>query len=94
MESFEVSLIGSLGTLRWTPQREDDEGVSLAGDLFWEGALDGPGVALLLRTVLQQGSIACEVEGVPHRLKPRGIWYDAGTGLVVCEVSAPPQPLV
>jgi hypothetical protein len=86
-------MAGSVGRLRLVPSGEAGGGSALAGGLVWEGALDGPGLALLLRSVLQQGSIACEVGGIPHRLKPNAVWYDAGSGTVLCEVAAPPLPL-
>jgi hypothetical protein len=52
----------------------------------WEGAVDGPGLARILRTVLSGGALPCDVDGTPFRLEVGSCWYDAAHGTLLVEV--------
>jgi hypothetical protein len=60
---------------------------------LWEGSLDGPGVAALIRSLMQTGSFPCDWRGAPHRAVASCAWYDAGRGAVVLELRGPPERL-
>ncbi len=59
----------------------------------WEGSVDGPGIASLVRSVLVHGVVPCELDGRPHRARALGCWYDAGHGTVIVELAGRPHPL-
>ncbi len=54
--------------------------------LVWEGAVDGPGLARILRTALTTGALPCDVDGTPFRLDAGSCWYDAARGMLLIEV--------
>jgi hypothetical protein len=60
---------------------------------LWEGAVDGPGLAALLRSMMVHGRVPCDVDGLPHRAQAVGCWYDAGRGTVVVELAGGPEPV-
>jgi len=68
-------------------------GVDLEPRWIWEGALDGPGLATLMRTALVHGMVPCELDGRPHRARATGCWYDAGHGTVIVELAGMPEPI-
>jgi hypothetical protein len=92
-----VRLQGLPGMLRRVVSRE---GVGDAGGgdaptprWLWEGAVDGPGLAALLRSMMVHGRVPCDVDGRPHRAQAVGCWYDAGRGTVVVELAGGPEPV-
>jgi len=60
---------------------------------LWEGAVDGPGLAAILRAAMLHGMVPCDVGGRPHRARAVGCWYDAAGGTAVVELAGPPEPL-
>jgi hypothetical protein len=60
---------------------------------LWEGAVDGPGLASILRAAMLHGMVPCDVAGRPHRVRAVGCWYDAAGGTAVVELTGPPEPL-
>lgn len=88
--SASVRLLGHPGRVRERvphPPLADDAG------WVWEGAVDGPGLARVLRHALEQGALPCDVDGVPHRVHAGSCWYDAATGVLVVELREPPRPV-
>lgn len=73
------------------PTQGDAEGVSLRW--LWEGTVDGPGLAALLRAVMVHGAVPCDVDGTPHRARAIACWYDAGHGTAVVELEGRPEPM-
>ena len=60
---------------------------------LWEGAVDGPGLAALLRSMMVHGRVPCDVDGRPHRARALACWYDAGRGTLVVELADGPEPV-
>ncbi len=60
---------------------------------LWEGAVDGPGIAAILRAAMVHGIVPCDVGGLPHRARAVACWYDAAAGTAVVELFARPEPL-
>ena len=91
-----VRLQGLPGMLRRVVGREgggDVDGDAPAPRWLWEGAVDGPGLAALLRSMMVHGRVPCDVDGRPHRAQAVGCWYDAGRGTLVVELAAGPEPV-
>jgi hypothetical protein len=59
----------------------------------WEGAVDGPGLVAILRSVMVHGVVPTDVDGRPHRARALGCWYDAAHGTALVELAGPPEPL-
>jgi hypothetical protein len=88
-EASTLAIAGQTGTLRWVP-RGEGEG---SPQWLWEGHLDGPGLAALIRHLMRTGSFPCDLRGVPYRGSASSCWYDAGGGAVVLELAGPPERL-
>lgn len=104
MVSANVRLLGRPGALRHVLVPDPDAplggtGAAPARDAaigprwWWEGVVDGPGLAAVIRAASTGGSVPCEFEGRPHRMGVIACWYDAGRGLAVIELTGPPEPL-
>jgi hypothetical protein len=89
VEATDLTIAGHAGQLRRVFTLESRG----KGHWLWEGVLDGPRVAALIRSTLQTGSFPCEVHGSPHRAIVSCAWYDAGRGAVVLELGGPPERL-
>ena len=88
------------GQLRQLPPEHVDEAVSASASpderparWVWEGAMDGPGLAALLRSAMVLGVVPCEVAAQPYRARVVHVWYDAGQGTVVAELAGRPEPV-
>lgn len=104
MASATVRLLGRPGTLRHVLAHDPGEAPSLrdgdaagpgaiAARWWWEGVVDGPGLAAVLRAAAHGGGVPCEVDGRPHRMSVLACWYDAGRGYAVVELRGGPEPL-
>jgi len=60
---------------------------------LWEGAVDGPGLAAMLRAAMVHEVVPCDIGGRPHRARAIACWYDAGHGTAVVELGGRPEPL-
>jgi hypothetical protein len=91
-----VRLQGLPGMLRRVVSREgsgDGRADAPEPRWLWEGAVDGPMLAALLRSMMVHGRVPCDVDGRPHRARAVGCWYDAGRGTVVVELADEPEPV-
>ncbi len=89
-----VRILGHHGRFREGPSGAPSESVDTRATLVWEGAVDGPGLARILRTVLSFGSLPCDVDGTPYRLEAGSCWYDAAHGALLIEVRGQLQGVV